>query len=312
VRAAASLLVLLWLALVAPAAWAQGIQSVPPTHEQRVEQLDQAITEIGKVLDAMRKEAAKSTHDVRGLTRLDDLEKWSFTPAMVKEVNELLGKARTSATDDAALDRAAELISGAVNGSDALRDYWDVVPQISWRARWTAFAKANGLDPAAIDAAVTSQEMSLLESLESGTFLVAARHSQNLDQLLDSAMSRLGAEISRTRKTADLVFVPRKSPCPVADATVGGPKARIAESGDPDALYPADAKERGEHGAIVVRVRIAASGCATAFARVVSSGYPQLDDAAIAVAEASRYLAAIEKGKPVASELSFKVRFDLK
>jgi len=310
VRTAAALV--LCLALVTRAAWPQAIQNVPPTHEQRVEQLAQAITEIGNVLDAMRKGAAKSTHDLRGLTRLDDLEKWSFTPAMLKEVNELLGKARASATDDAALDRAAELISGAVNGSDALRDYWDVVPQIPWRARWTAFAQANRLDPAVIDAAVTSQEMSLLESLESGTFFLAARHSQNLDQLLDSAISAAGADISRTRKTADLVFVPRKSPCPATVDSVGGPKARIAESGDPDALYPADAKERGEHGAIVVRARIAANGCASGFAKVVSSGYPQLDDAAIAVAEASRYLAAVEKGKPVASELSFKVRFDLK
>jgi TonB family protein len=60
-----------------------------------------------------------------------------------------------------------------------------------------------------------------------------------------------------------------------------------------------------------VRARIADSNCATAFAVLVSSGYPELDAAALKVAEASRYLAAVEAGKPVASELTFKVRFEL-
>ncbi len=308
------LLAVFTLALASPPAWPQALQDVPLSREARIEQLDQTIKQIREVCASMKAVADKSIRDVRGLILLDYVEQWAFTPATLQEASELLAKARASApgTDDAALDRAEELIANAYSRSSELRDYWNEVPQITWRERWSAFARANRLDPAAVDPLLSSQEKSLLDSLESGTFLVAARHSKNLDQQLDYVINGSTAEVLRNRKPADIVFAPRKTPCPAADGPGGGAKARIVESGDPDALYPADAKARGEHGPIVVRARIAANSCATGFALMVSSGYPALDAAAIAVAEASRYQAAFEGGKPVASELTFKVRFDLK
>jgi TonB family protein len=302
------------LALASPLSWSQAIRDVPPTREQRIEQLDRAIKQVREACDAMKAAANDSSRDVRGLTLLDYIERWAYTPATMQEASELLAKARASApeADDAALERAEDLILVAYSRSSELREYWAEVPEISWRDRWAAFARANHLDPAVVDPLLSSQEKSLLDSLDSGTFSVAARHSKNLDQQLDYVMNGSVAGILRNRKPADIVFVPRKTPCPVADGSAGGPKAHIVESGDPDALYPADAKARGEHGAIVIRARIAANSCATGFALMVSSGYPALDAAAIAVAEASRYQAAVDGGKPVASELTFKVRFDLK
>jgi TonB family protein len=296
-------------------AWPQttAIQDVPLTREQRIENLDKSIKQIGEAVDAEKAKPDKQPRDLRGLTLLDYIERWAFTPATMKELPELLAKSRASAAGDvAALDRADELIYVAASRVAELQEYWNGVPIISWRDRWTAFARANQLDPDVIDPLVSSQEKTLIDSLDAGSFFVARRHSENLDDSLDIVIDRSGTEILKNRKAADIVFVPRKTPCVAADGSAGAAKARIVESGDPDALYPADAKTRGEHGVIIVRARIDAKSCATANAVVVSSGYPLLDAAAIAVAEASRYQAAVAKGKPVASELTFKVRFNLK
>jgi TonB family protein len=64
---------------------------------------------------------------------------------------------------------------------------------------------------------------------------------------------------------------------------------------------------------VVVRARVAATGCATGFAVMVASGYPELDAATIKVAEASRYAAAMDAaGQPIDDAVTFKVRFTLK
>jgi len=45
---------------------------------------------------------------------------------------------------------------------------------------------------------------------------------------------------------------------------------------------------------------------------VVSSGYPDFDQAALRVAEDSTYVAAGERGEPVEGYFTFKVRFTTK
>jgi protein TonB len=81
---------------------------------------------------------------------------------------------------------------------------------------------------------------------------------------------------------------------------------------DPDAFFPPASRERGEQGKIVVRVRVAANSCPTAFGVVVPSGYPDLDAAALKVAESTSYKAAVEGGKAIAAEIQFKVSFVFK
>ena len=307
------LLAAITLVFASSPVWSQAAQDVPPTREQRIENLDKTIKQVRESFDTERAKAEKPVRDLRGLTLLDYIERWAFTAPTMQELSELLAKARASAAGDvAALDRADELIYAAASRVAELQEYWNGVPIISWRDRWTAFARANQLDPNVVDPLVSSQEKTLVDSLDAGSFFVARRHSENLDDSLDIVIDRSGAEVLKNRKAADIAFVPRKTPCIAADGSAGGAKARIVESGDPDALYPADAKARGEHGIIIVRAKIDSKSCATANAVVVSSGYPLLDAAAIAVAEASRYQAAVAAGKPVASELTFKVRFNLK
>ena len=62
----------------------------------------------------------------------------------------------------------------------------------------------------------------------------------------------------------------------------------------------ADAKARGEHGSIIVRARIDSKSCADPPMQSCKFGVPALDAAALAVAEASRFQAAVvAQGKPI-------------
>jgi len=84
----------------------------------------------------------------------------------------------------------------------------------------------------------------------------------------------------------------------------------MTQSAAPEDYYPAAAKQRDEQGEIVVRTHVNASGCASEFALVVSSGYPDLDHGAMQLAEASRYAAAKDGETPVDGYVTFKVRFE--
>ena len=106
-----------------------------------------------------------------------------------------------------------------------------------------------------------------------------------------------------------LRFIPRTTPCPRNEGT--SPNATLATVAPPENYYPPSSKRRGEQGAIVLRAHIATDNCATEFAIVVSSGFPDLDQAALRVAEASTYLAATENGKTIEGYLTFKVRFTI-
>jgi TonB family protein len=78
---------------------------------------------------------------------------------------------------------------------------------------------------------------------------------------------------------------------------------------EPAKYYSARSKRLEEQGEIAVRVRVDATSCATDFAIVMSSGYPELDEAAIKVAEASRYQVAVVDGVPTPGEVMFAVQF---
>ena len=281
--------------------------------QQRIERLDVTLAEIRQHDAEMKTESNEAYRDLRGRTALDDIKQWAFPDSLVDSISELTEKARASAPDwdEDSLNLAESLMCIALARSEDLRAYWMAMPQISWRARWTAFAEANHLESDEIDPALLSEEQSLLAALESGRFTDASSHTKKLDELLATALTKSSGEIIRRRNPQDIVFVDRGTPCPVDKQRGDSPSAHLAVAANPEEWYPAGAKDRGESGSIVVRARIADSNCATAFAVLVSSGYPELDAAALKVAEASRYLAAVEAGKPVASELTFKVRFEL-
>ena len=125
-------------------------------------------------------------------------------------------------------------------------------------------------------------------------FFLVLRNPQQ--RSLDIRQLRSGH--ARDAATAGFLFDARKH----AAMTQGAP---------PDEYYPAGAKRREEQGEIVVRAHVTAAGCASEFAVVVSSGYPDLDQGAVQLAEASRYAAAKDGDKAADGYVTFKVRFEI-
>jgi TonB family protein len=88
-------------------------------------------------------------------------------------------------------------------------------------------------------------------------------------------------------------------------------RARLTRVANPDEYYPSGFRHRKEQGSPVVQVCVGASGKLLREPIVAeTSGFPELDGAAIKVAKANRYAAGTENGTPlVESCIKFKVRF---
>jgi TonB family protein len=91
-------------------------------------------------------------------------------------------------------------------------------------------------------------------------------------------------------------------------------QARITRVMNPDAYYPSGSSRRGEHGSPVVQVCVGPSGKLLREPVVEeSSGFPDLDHAAIKFAKDTRYAAGKKNGTALPEScVKFKVKFDLK
>src|SRR5687768_16050306 len=103
-------------------------------------------------------------------------------------------------------------------------------------------------------------------------------------------------------------------PAPPPPPRVAATQARMKSAADPDQYYPPGAKRREEQGSPVVQACVGPNGRLLREPVVTeTSGYPELDVAAVKVAKASRYTAATEGGSAVdESCVKFKVKFVIK
>ena len=87
--------------------------------------------------------------------------------------------------------------------------------------------------------------------------------------------------------------------------------ARITYIVNPDDYYPTGSRFRGEQGAPIVKVCVGPSGAPLREPEITdTSGFPKLDDAAIKVAKANRYAAAVQNGAALPEScIKFKVKF---
>ena len=76
--------------------------------------------------------------------------------------------------------------------------------------------------------------------------------------------------------------------------------------------YPKGARQRGEQGSVVLEIEVAADGSCAAARVVSSSGFAELDAAAVAAAKAARFSPAKSDGHPVASSARLTLAFKLK
>jgi len=105
---------------------------------------------------------------------------------------------------------------------------------------------------------------------------------------------------------------PPAPPPPVPRAA--GTPAKMRSTADPDQFYPPGAKRREEQGSPVVMACVGASGKLVREPVVTdTSGFPELDGAAVKVAKANRYLPGTDGGQPMAEScVKFKVKFVIK
>jgi TonB family protein len=99
-----------------------------------------------------------------------------------------------------------------------------------------------------------------------------------------------------------------------APALAQAPSARPTEAANPIDYYPKAAKRRGEQGAPIIKVCVGADSKLLREPEIAeSSGFPELDAAAIKVAKASRYASGTENGVPLPEScIKFKVKFVIK
>jgi len=93
-----------------------------------------------------------------------------------------------------------------------------------------------------------------------------------------------------------------------------GAPTQVTRAANPIDYYPAGSVRRQEQGAPVIEACVGPDGQLLREPTVaMTSGYPDLDAAAIKVAKATRYAAATENGSPLPEScLKFKIKFVLK
>jgi TonB family protein len=272
---------------------------------------------IEKQLDLMQdahkllRITARAPRDSRGRNKIEDLEQWAYTAELDGRVAALLKSAR--AADDVQanvdLDEASRVVNGASKRAMEIAGYWQRTSTILWRERWKSFATLNELPAEPSDPSLLEAERSMHALLNAGDFARATGAAAIVDEKLQTAIRKATSDLARARPDVDLKYVPRTTPCQSPD--LARKNAAITQAAPPDDYYPAGAKRREEQGEIVVRTHVTAAGCASEFAVVVSSGYPDLDQGAIQLAEASRYAAGKDGENPADGYVTFKVRFEI-
>lgn len=79
----------------------------------------------------------------------------------------------------------------------------------------------------------------------------------------------------------------------------------------PQPVYPAQAKRMGEQGRVVLRVAIDENGRAGRIEIEISSGFVQLDEAAIDAVRRARFQPHVEEGRPIAVDVMVPITFKL-
>lgn len=76
--------------------------------------------------------------------------------------------------------------------------------------------------------------------------------------------------------------------------------------------YPKGARQRGEQGTVVLEIEVDAGGVCAAASVAASSGFPELDAAAVKAARAARFTPARAEDRPVASTARLSLVFRLR
>lgn len=154
---------------------------------------------------------------------------------------------------------------------------------------------------------------------------------RELETLAEAAMSevtqvepdRLLLACAPSPESIPLEFDPPEAPAPKFEAEVkvelaSAPEQAAVEGTGPEAertivpKYPRGARRRGEEGEVLLKLEIDVAGVVKAAAVIDSSGFPELDSAAVNAAMGAKFKPAFSEGSAIPSVLSLKFAFKLK
>ena len=114
--------------------------------------------------------------------------------------------------------------------------------------------------------------------------------------------------------TSAITAVAATPHAPAPPVHVGSHKAPTVAKNFPasEEYYPAASKRLNEEGAPTVHVCVGANSKLTAAPTIAqSSGSPRLDEGALNLAKAGRYIAGMDDGKPIDACFDFRIKFQM-
>jgi TonB family protein len=280
-------------------------------------ELEDFDSSLGRLENGVREKLAAhpgDERDFRGRTFLEDMDQWVLSDGTRQTITELRAGAATGNRMQAVerLALARHMATREFERSQGIVDYWFKWPAAPhWRRHWNLIFEANQVPVEPPDAELLAIESRMSGALEQGEFGMAAVQARAMQKELDAAMYRAAGRLARSMR-AQLVFAPRKTACmpggPLDPARSG---ATMVRGDDVDRYYPAEAKRRGEQGTLVLRVRVDEKGCGTQVAVRVRSGFESIDAAALKWFETARFSPGNRAGRPIVSDLDFKIHFKM-
>lgn len=160
-----------------------------------------------------------------------------------------------------------------------------------------------------VDQAITDSQGQTLEQV-SKTIRKQQQTPVSEVKTPDSLISEPPQE-TQPKKAVTSEATPESQALPEADAQVGADVDRLPHplQNNPPPQYPTTAMQQGQQGKVLLLVHVSAKGIVTRLSVQTSSGFTELDQAAINAVSNWKFQPATRNGKPIDFEIEVPLRF---
>lgn len=312
----AAILVTLLPFCVASKALAQQNELTAEQVTERLNDWDQAYARLKREIWNLQRGSTMFGTDLRQRTMSDDLRDFALTKPTEKRIGDLrtliteqLAKGDTHAATVALLEVYRDL-RAEMDGLGRIGEHHVRARQVvRQRDLWQQLA-------ATVNTYRTPDTIRNLE--QQATDPLTAGRFEQVDATYDALLIAYGTEREQLYKSNgyrapyDLtpIVYERRSPCgePVKNNT-GRSTPSLASTTQP--IYPTTARRANQEGITYLQVLVGSSGCVLRYAIRFSSGWLDLDDAAIDWIESVQFVPATVAGKAIDTWVGFPVSFRL-
>ena len=312
------------------AALSQAQSSPDPT--RIIDSLEAWDSEIGKLTQIAWNVSAKSAtsgKDYAGRTFQEHWDENVFTPKAKAALDELRATAggQSAAGDTEGLKRtlaqANSLVHAEIYKSLVVLFYWQMQGGMAqhlkliqpWLDRATPAERKTVTDRAGASYDLMTDKYA--EALKSTVYTIdrvgdLVISSSRSFGYFDTERERLVIEQASLPSPIAIEPLKRTSECPAPVAPLAGKDkpSLAADFPSSETFYPPESKMMGVMGNVTVKVSVSGTGCVEDAEVVTSSGAKDLDQAALALAMAGRYVPAAAGDQGVPGSLKFRIRFE--